>query len=67
MGDPWKGYKVFFRDNLFEEDMIVFRTNSYHSLFRQLKKVLNTRYGSLMGHKWPNGIEWWHNKYIEEA
>ena len=40
MGDPWKGYKVFFRDNLFEEDMIVFRTNSYHSLFRQLKKCL---------------------------
>ena len=29
-----KGFKVFLRNDLFEEDLIVFKTNSCHLLFR---------------------------------
>ena len=36
---------------LFEEDMIAFKTNSCHLLFRQLKNVFNTHYGSLMDYE----------------
>ena len=46
-----KGYKVFFKNNSFEEDVIVFKTNSCHLLFRQLKNVHGTYYESVIGHE----------------
>ena len=53
-----KGYKIFFRKNSFEEDIIAFKTNSCHLLFRQLKNVHSTYYESVIGHEWPSGLEW---------
>ena len=50
-GSASKGYKVFFKYNSFEEGIIVFKTNSFHLLFRQLKNVLSTYYEYLMGHE----------------